>query len=93
MRVLKALGIVLFCILLVASVVLFFMRAEASKVSDKAAIAAAQAVAEAGERPYVKLYATSDELAAALAERPLSGATVLVKGSHGIRMEKVIPTL
>ena len=52
-----------------------------------------KAVAEAGERPYVKLYATSDELAAALAERPLSGATVLVKGSHGIRMEKVIPTL
>ena len=56
MRVLKALGIVLFCILLVASVVLFFMRAEASKVSDKAAIAAAQAVApspEAAQQPDV----------------------------------------
>ena len=52
-----------------------------------------KAVAESGDRPYVKLYATSDDLAAALAERPLSGAMVLVKGSRGIRMEKVIPTL
>lgn len=49
MRILKALGLVLFCILLVASVVLFFMRGEAAKVSDKAALEAAQSVAPAAE--------------------------------------------
>ena len=47
----------------------------------------------AGARPYVKWFATSDELSAALSERPLSGATVLVKGSHSMRMEKVMATL
>ena len=52
-----------------------------------------KAVEQDGERPYMRLYPTSEALAAALAERPLSGATVLVKGSHGIRMEKVMPTL
>ena len=38
-------------------------------------------------------FATSDELAAWLAEHPLDGACVLVKGSRGIRMEKTIPSL
>ena len=36
---------------------------------------------------------TSDELAGFLKENPVSGATVLVKGSRGIQMEKTIPTL
>ena len=52
-----------------------------------------KALEEAGTPAYVKWFATSDDLAAALAERPLSGATVLVKGSNSIRMGKVLPTL
>ncbi|MBR5255714.1 MAG: UDP-N-acetylmuramoyl-tripeptide--D-alanyl-D-alanine ligase [Bacteroidales bacterium] len=52
-----------------------------------------KALAETGTPDYVKWFATSDDLAAALAERPLTGATVLVKGSNSIRMGKVVPTL
>lgn len=52
-----------------------------------------KALKEAGTPDYVKWFATSDDLAAALAERPLSGATVLVKGSNSMRMGKVLPTL
>ena len=52
-----------------------------------------KALEEAGTPEYVKWFATSDDLAAALAERPLAGATVLVKGSNSIRMGKVLLTL
>ena len=52
-----------------------------------------KALDEAGTPAYVKWFATADDLAAALAERPLTGATVLVKGSNSIRMGKVLPTL
>ena len=52
-----------------------------------------KALEEAGTPDYVKWFATSDDLAAALAERPIKGATVLVKGSNSIRMGKVLPTL
>ena len=52
-----------------------------------------KALEEAGTPDFVKWFATSDDLAAALAERPLTGATVLVKGSNSIRMGKVLPTL
>ena len=52
-----------------------------------------KALDEAGTPDYVKWFATADDLAAALAERPLTGATVLVKGSNSIRMGKVLPTL
>ena len=52
-----------------------------------------KALDEAGTPDYVKWFATSDDLTAALAERPLSGATVLVKGSNSIKMGKVLPTL
>jgi UDP-N-acetylmuramoyl-tripeptide--D-alanyl-D-alanine ligase len=38
-------------------------------------------------------FPSSDELAASLAEHPLEGCVILVKGSRGIRMEKVIPAL
>ena len=41
----------------------------------------------------LKTFATSDQLAAYLVEHPLQDATVLVKGSRGTRMEKVIPSL
>jgi UDP-N-acetylmuramoyl-tripeptide--D-alanyl-D-alanine ligase len=52
-----------------------------------------KALEEAGTPDSVKWFATSDDLSAALAERPLTGATVLVKGSNSIRMGKVLPTL
>lgn len=41
----------------------------------------------------LKWFATSEELGAWLGENPVSGATVLVKGSRGIRMEKVLGAL
>ncbi|MBO5943469.1 MAG: UDP-N-acetylmuramoyl-tripeptide--D-alanyl-D-alanine ligase [Bacteroidales bacterium] len=40
-----------------------------------------------------RFFATSDELAAHLASEQLSGATILIKGSRGTRMENVIPVL
>ena len=40
-----------------------------------------------------RFFATSDELAAYLSSEPLSGATVLIKGSRGTRMENVISSL
>ena len=41
----------------------------------------------------LRTFATSDELAAWLQAHPLEGCTVLVKGSRGTRMEKVIASL
>ena len=38
-------------------------------------------------------YENAEALAAWLQEHPVSGATLLVKGSRGITMEKVIPVL
>ena len=38
-------------------------------------------------------FATSDELAQWLAENPVEGASVLIKGSRGTRMEKVLTVL
>ena len=52
-----------------------------------------KALEETGTPDYVKWFATADDLAAALAERPLTGATVLVKGSNSLKMGKVLPTL
>lgn len=40
-----------------------------------------------------RCFATSDELAGWLKEHPVAGATVLVKGSRGVRMEKVLNVL
>ena len=40
-----------------------------------------------------RFFETSDELADYLSEHPLKGATVLIKGSRGTRMENVIPSL
>ena len=52
-----------------------------------------KALDESGLRDEFRWFATSADLAAWLADNPLSGATVLVKGSRGIMMEKVIPSL
>ena len=53
---------------------------------------ASQTLAES-ELSGMQFFATSDELAEHLSQHQLSGATVLIKGSRGSRMEKVIPTL
>ncbi|MBR4756623.1 MAG: hypothetical protein IK076_06755, partial [Bacteroidales bacterium] len=45
------------------------------------------------ESACVKWFATSEDLAAWLKDNPVSRATILVKGSRGIQMEKVIPEL
>ena len=52
-----------------------------------------KALEEAGTPDYVKWFATSDDLAAALSAMPLSGALILVKGSNSIRMGKVMGAL
>jgi UDP-N-acetylmuramoyl-tripeptide--D-alanyl-D-alanine ligase len=54
---------------------------------------AASAEVTADELAGMRFFTTSDELAQHLTEHPLEGATVLVKGSRGTRMEKVIPVL
>ena len=46
----------------------------------------------AAGKPY-KTFATSEELAKYLADHPLEGCTILLKGSHSIQMEKVIASL
>jgi UDP-N-acetylmuramoyl-tripeptide--D-alanyl-D-alanine ligase len=50
-----------------------------------------KAVAE--EKASFACYPSSDALCEALQAKPLAGCTILVKGSRGIRMEKVIPAL
>lgn len=51
-------------------------------------------IAASGNRYDPEVYfETSDQLALWLEEHPLDGATVLIKGSRGTRMEKVIPML
>lgn len=48
---------------------------------------------EAGQLDGMTFFATSDELTQYFAERQFEGATILIKGSRGTRMEKVIPVL
>jgi UDP-N-acetylmuramoyl-tripeptide--D-alanyl-D-alanine ligase len=52
-----------------------------------------KALVNVGQRPNVKWFATSEELAAAIHADPLKECTILVKGSRGTTMEKVIPEL
>lgn len=57
-------------------------------------IAASEAIkAEAGQIEGMTFFATSDELTQYLTNHPLDGATILIKGSRGTQMEKVIPAL
>jgi UDP-N-acetylmuramoyl-tripeptide--D-alanyl-D-alanine ligase len=52
-----------------------------------------KALVNVGRRSNVHWFPTSEELASHLVEKPLSGCTVLVKGSRGTEMEKVMPGL
>ena len=52
-----------------------------------------KAIIEVGTRPYLMHFPDSGSLADYLAEHPLRGATVLVKGSRSMRMERVIASL
>ena len=45
------------------------------------------------QRDDVFWFATSEELAEWLKANPISGFTILVKGSRGIQMEKALPEL
>ncbi len=53
----------------------------------------AKAVEESEKDSRVHCFANSDELAAWLMDNPVSGATILIKGSRGTRMEKTVPYL
>lgn len=53
----------------------------------------AEAGESVGQFDGMIFFATSDELAKYLTAHPLEGATILIKGSRGTRMEKVIPAL
>jgi UDP-N-acetylmuramoyl-tripeptide--D-alanyl-D-alanine ligase len=64
-----------------------FLTASGALASELGAESAAQLLSNAD------FFTTSDELAAHLASEHLSGATVLIKGSRGTRMENVIPSL
>ena len=54
---------------------------------------AASQILDAAELSDMQFFATSDKLNEYLTDHQLSGATVLIKGSRGTRMEKVIPVL
>lgn len=51
------------------------------------------AVASVAEGSSAMFFNTSDELAEYLRTNPVKDATVLIKGSRGTRMEKVLPVL
>lgn len=57
------------------------------------AILVGEEFTKAAEGTGIRCFATSAELAAWLQENPLQGCTVLVKGSRGTQMEKVIASL
>ena len=65
---------------------------EFRKALASAADAAADAAGATADAA-LSWYPDSDALAAALRAHPLSGCIILVKGSRGIRMEKVLPAL
>lgn len=52
-----------------------------------------KALDQTGTPDNVKWYPTSSDLAEMLAQNPVSGCTILVKGSRGVKMENVIPAL
>ena len=68
-------------------------RKVVARLNGQEAILVGSEFAKAAEGTGIPVFETSDALAAWLQEHPLSGYTVLVKGSRGTRMEKVIAAL
>ena len=64
-----------------------------ARLSDVEAYLVGEMFTEASKGTGIKTFATSDDLAGYLKENPLQGCVVLVKGSRGTRMEKVIASL
>ena len=63
------------------------------RLKDTEAYLVGEEFARAAKGTPHKTFATSEDLAKYLSENPLEGCTVLLKGSHSIRMEKVIDVL
>ena len=63
------------------------------RLEDTEAYLVGEEFARAAKGTPHKTFATSEDLAKYLSENPLEGCTVLLKGSHSIRMEKVIDVL
>ena len=63
------------------------------RLKDTEAYLVGEEFARAAQGTPHKTFATSEDLAKYLSENPLEGCTVLLKGSHSIRMEKVIDVL
>ena len=68
-----------------------FVGKEFMKAAAEAGFASC--CADAGNGGCILFFETSDALAEWLRSEPLSGATVLIKGSRGTRMEKTVPAL
>jgi UDP-N-acetylmuramoyl-tripeptide--D-alanyl-D-alanine ligase len=68
-------------------------RRVVERLSGKEAFLVGEEFIRAAEGTGIPCFPTSDALAAHLAEHPLEGCTVLVKGSRGTRMEKVLEKL
>ena len=67
-------------------------HSERSEESVDAFLVGEEFIRAAAGTPY-KTFAKSEDLAKYLEEHPLQGCTILVKGSRGIQMEKVIASL
>ena len=88
----RLLGMGLTCVCLVGEQ--FRLAASGNPGAEPLVISGAEPLVISSEvEKSIHFFATSDALAAWLAEHPITGCTVLVKGSRGTRMEKVLPAL
>lgn len=52
-----------------------------------------EAASNLGDDPRVRCFASREEVAELISQQPIEGALILVKGSHSIGLEKLIPLL